>query len=305
MNPIRGIIPPMVTPLLSENKLDESGLEKLIEHLISGGVHGLFILGTTGEATSLGYDLRKEFIRKTCALVNKRVPVLAGITDTCFSGSLEMALASKQAGADALVISAPYYLPISQDEFTEYLDSLVPHLELPFLLYNMPGCTKFDMSVDTIKKARELGATGIKDSSGSITKLYSLIEEFKDTPDFSILSGTETFIPETLFFGGHGAVAGGAVLFPRLFSDWYEAALANDLNRVTLLRDVVIQIEKKIYDIDPNASKYVRSIKCALSVMGICSDYVALPFRKFDESKRRQLEQNLKEIDYYYKEKMK
>ena len=86
--PLRGIIPPVITPLLDNNTLDVKGLEKMVEHLISGGVHGLFILGTTGEAPSLSYKLRKEFIKKTCELVNHRVPVMVGITDTSFDGSL-------------------------------------------------------------------------------------------------------------------------------------------------------------------------------------------------------------------------
>ncbi len=286
----------MVTPLISEKELDEEGLENLLEYLISGGVHGIFILGTTGEGTNLSYELRKYFIKRTCAIVNRRIPVMVGITDTSFTGSVEIADASKEAGADALVISAPYYLPITQDEFVVYLENLVPHLKLPFLLYNMPGCTKLDMSLDTVKKAKQLGAIGIKDSSGDLAKLYSFIEEFKDSPEFSVISGTELFIPETITFGGHGAIAGGANLFPRLFVDWYEVAKANNKEQVAVLREKVIQIEKNIYKVSSDPSKYVKSIKCALSVMGICNDYVALPFRKFNEQERKQIEQNLKDL---------
>ena len=290
----------MVTPLISENELDEKGLEKLLEHLISGGVHGVFILGTTGEGTNLSYELRKQFIRKTCAIVNRRIPVMVGITDTSFTGSVEIADASKEAGADALVVSAPYYLPITQNEFVVYLENLVPHLKLPFLLYNMPGCTKLNMSLDTVKKAKKLGAIGIKDSSGDLAKLYSFIEEFKDSPEFSVISGTELFIPETITFAGHGAIAGGANLFPRLFVDWYEATKDNNMEQVAILRDKVLQIEKKIYNVNTDPSRYIKSIKCALSVMGICNDYVALPFRKFNEQERKQIEKNLKETELFY-----
>ena len=94
--PLRGIIPPVITPLLDNNTLDVKGLENLVEHLVSGGVHGLFILGTTGEAPSLSYKLRKEFIKRTCELTNHRIPVMIGITDASFDGSLEIAEYSKQ-----------------------------------------------------------------------------------------------------------------------------------------------------------------------------------------------------------------
>lgn len=298
----RGIIPPVVTPLKTDSELDEQGLVKLIEYLIGGGVHGLFLLGTTGEATSLSMALRKEFIKKACAIIKKRVPTFVGITDTCVHSSLEMSKVSKDAGADALVVSTPYYLPMTQQEFVAYLEYLSPKLPLPFLLYNMPGCTKFHMSVETVRKAKELGAIGIKDSSGDLGYLYELLEEFKACPDFSILSGSELFIPETIIFGGNGGVAGGANLFPRLFVNLYEAALAKDLDKIYRLREIVVQIEKKIYNISPDGSKYVKSIKSALSAMGVCDDYVAQPFRSFVNEQSEQIKNNIRELGITYPE---
>ena len=150
--PLRGIIPPVITPLLDNNTLDVKGLEKLVEHLISGGVHGLFILGTTGEAPSLSYELRKEFIKRTCELTNKRIPVMVGITDTSFEGSLEIAHYSKEVGADAVVVAPPFYMPISQDELVVYLENLIPKSPLPLLLYNMPSHTKLHMDIETTSR---------------------------------------------------------------------------------------------------------------------------------------------------------
>ena len=293
---LQGIIPPLITPLKDDNELDEKGLERLIEYLIAGGVHGIFLLGTTGEATNLSYQLRQNFIEKACAIVSKRIPVMVGITDTSISGSLEMATVSKNADADALVISTPYYLPMAQHEFVEYLEYLAPKLPLPFLLYNMPSCTKMHMSVKTVKKAKELGAIGIKDSSGDLNYLYALIEEFKDSPDFSIICGTEIFIPESVIFGGSGGIAGGANIFPGLFVHFYEAALANDFNKITRLREIVIQIEKKIYNIGTSAAKHIKSIKCALSVLEICDDFVASPFQRFGLDEKEQMKQNINEL---------
>lgn len=296
--PLKGIIPPIVTPLLNNNEIDSEGLEKLIEHLISGGVHGIFLLGTTGEAPNLSYAVRKDFIAKSCELINKRVPVMVGITDTCIDGSLDIATTSKEAGADALVIAPPYYVPMEQIEMVEYLETIVAQLPLPFLMYNMPSCTKIHMTIETIKRAKELGAIGIKDSSGNMTYLYSLIEAFKDSPEFSILAGSELFMPETIFHGGHGAVAGGANIFPRLYVELYEASVAKDFTKVSELRDQIILVEQKIYNVGQYTSKYIKTIKSALNALGICNDFVAQPFRRFNEAERNQIKKNIKSFDF-------
>lgn len=289
--PLKGIVPPVITPLINNDTLDVKGLEKLVEHLISGGVHGLFMLGTTGEATSLSYELRKELIKRTSELVAHRIPVVVGITDTSLEGSLEIAEYSASVGLDGVVIAPPYYLPISQDEMKEYLEVIVPKLPLPFLMYDMPGCTKIHMSVGTIRRAKELGAIGVKDSSGDINYLYSLIQEFKDSPDFSIIAGTELFLPETILYGGHGAVAGGANLFPKLFVDLYNASVEQDIEKIRVLREQMIMINDLIYNVGKHTSKYIKGIKCALSVMDICDDYVAWPIRKYGKEERGKIKQ--------------
>ena len=156
--PLRGIIPPLITPLNNYDELDVQGIQNLIEHLISGGVHGLFILGTNGEAPSLSYKLRKDFIKRTCELVNRRVPVLVGISDTSFAGSLEISDYSKAFGADAVVVAPPYYFPVAQKELLNYFEALTDRLELPFLLYNMPSHTKVNLTIETVKKVKEMGA---------------------------------------------------------------------------------------------------------------------------------------------------
>src|SRR5579872_3033347 len=112
--PLRGIIPPMVTPLAREDELDRGGLERLIEHMIHGGVHGLFVCGTTGEGPSLSYRIRREIIRATCQQARERVPVLVGILDTSKTEMLAMARFAADAGAAAIVLGPPFYAPLSQ-----------------------------------------------------------------------------------------------------------------------------------------------------------------------------------------------
>jgi 4-hydroxy-tetrahydrodipicolinate synthase len=295
---IKGIIPPMVTPLLENKELDLVGLENLLNHLINGGVHGIFILGTTGEGPSLSYAVRKQLISETCRIVNKKVPVLVGITDTSFDGTLEIANHAKKVGADALVVAPPYYFPIAQEEMGDYLESLAPMLPLPFMLYNMPSCTKLHMSIEVVKRAKELGAIGIKDSSGDLSYLYMLIEEFKSDPSFSIIAGTELFLPETIMNGGHGSVAGGANFFPRLFVDLYEAAMDKNLEKIKLLREKVIMVHQTIYEVGEYSSRHIKGTKSALMAMGICQDHNAEPLDRFTEEQRNKVKKYIAQFNY-------
>lgn len=288
----------MVTPLLENRELDLVGLKNLLEHLINGGVHGIFILGTTGEGPSLSYAVRKQLISETCRIVNKKVPVLVGITDTSIDGTLEIANHAKKVGADALVVAPPYYFPIAQEEMGDYLESLVPMLPLPFMLYNMPSCTKLHLSIDVVRRAKELGAIGIKDSSGDLSYLYMLIEEFKSDPTFSIIAGTELFLPETIMYGGHGSVAGGANFFPRLFVDLYEAAMAHNLEKVKLLRDKVIKVHQTIYEVGEYSSRHIKGTKAALMAMGICQDHNAEPLDRFTEEQRNRIKKYIAQFNY-------
>ncbi|WP_304957865.1 dihydrodipicolinate synthase family protein, partial [uncultured Duncaniella sp.] len=134
-SPLSGIIPPLVTPLLDNDTLDVASLENLIEHLIAGGVHGLFILGTTGEEQSLSYRLRKEMIHEACRINNGRLPLLACITDTSIVESINLAKVAADCGASAVVSAAPYYFATGQPELAEFYEDMLPHLPLPLFLY--------------------------------------------------------------------------------------------------------------------------------------------------------------------------
>ncbi|WP_339840048.1 dihydrodipicolinate synthase family protein [uncultured Maribacter sp.] len=296
--PLKGIIPPMVTPLLKNMELDLNGLNKLIEHLIQGGVHGIFLLGTNGEGPSLSYPIRKQLIEEACKIVNKRVTVLVNITDSSIDSALEIAEYAKLSGADALVVAPPYYFPISQEEMIDYLEVLAPKLPLPFLIYDIPSCTKLHLSIKTIKRAKELGAIGVKDSSGDMGTFYQIIEEFKEFADFSVIAGAEIFLSDTILNGGHGAVAGGANLFPRLFVELYEASCAKDLEKIKLLRESVIKMHSTLYNLGSTSTKSIRAIKCALSILGICSDHMAQPLSRFGEKNREKIREYLGEFEY-------
>ncbi len=301
--PIRGIIPPMATPLLDRDTLDVTGLEKLIEHILAGGVHGLFILGTTGEAPSLSQRLRRELIERVCEQVKGRVPVLVGITDTCFVESVNIACKAKDAGAQAVVLAPPYYFPAGQGELLEYLEHLTPELPLPLVLYNIPSYTKLVFEPDTVKAAAAItGIVGIKESSGNMAYFHKLLSLLKKQPDFSLLMGHEELLAEAVLKGAHGSVCGGANLVPKLYVDLYNAACSKDMPAVESLQTKVMQIIKAIYGVGKYESSYLKGLKCALSCMGICNDFMAEPFHRFRSSERKVILRHIEELGIMQKE---
>jgi len=295
--PLRGIVPPMVTPLLDRDTLDVEGLERLVEHILAGGVHGLFILGTTGEAPSLSHRLRHELTERVCTLVNGRVPVLVGIADTSFVESVNLARKAAEAGAQALVLAPPYYFPAGQAELLEYLKHLLAEVSLPLFLYNMPNRPKPVFELDTVKATADLpGVVGLKDSSANMIYFHRLQSVLAERPDFALLMGPEELLAETLLLGGHGGVCGGGNLLPRLYVDLYEAACAKDLARVTSLHNTVVRLDATLYSVGRYESSFLKGLKCALSCLGICSDFLAEPFHRFREPEREMIRKYLDEF---------
>ena len=296
--PLKGIIPPMITPLLENKELDSVGLKNLIEHLLVGGVHGIFLLGTNGEGPSLGYGLRKQLITEACKIVDHRVPVLVGITDSSLEASLEIAHHAHSAGADAVVVAPPFYFPLSEKEIIDYFQVIAPLLPLPFLVYNIPSCTKLNLSLETVKKAKELGAIGVKDSSGDLEVLYTFIEAFKDTPDFAVIVGDEMFLSDAILKGGHGGVAGGANVFPKLFVALYEASLSNDALGIAKIQKKILGIHDTIYNVESSPTRSIKAIKCALSILGVCEDYMASPLKRLNADERNKIKHHLDLFEY-------
>ncbi|MCG6189535.1 dihydrodipicolinate synthase family protein [Maribellus maritimus] len=297
--PLKGIIPPLVTPLINNETLDVEGLEQLIEHVISGGVHGIFILGTTGEFASLGYKLRRELIQKTCCFVNKRVPVLAGVSDSAFVESVKLAQFAEEKGVDAVVLTPPYYFSSGQPELLEYLERIMKKIPLPLFIYNMPAHTKVMFAPDTVKAAADIpGIIGMKDSSGNLSYFNQIRYLMKEGhPDFTFMIGPEELLSEFILMGGHGGVNGGANLFPRLYVDLYEASIKRDFDQIEKLREKILRISTSLYNVGQYGSSYLKGLKCALSVMGICNDFMAEPFRRFKEPERGIVKEILEEIE--------
>jgi dihydrodipicolinate synthase/N-acetylneuraminate lyase len=293
---LKGIVPPMITPLLGRDQLDVAGFERLLEHVIGGGVHGVFVLGTSGEAPSLSYRLRREVIERTCTVVRGRVPVLVGITDTAMVEAVNLARHAARAGAQALVTAPPYYFPEGQPELIDFVQDLVPQLPLPLYLYNMPQMTKVQFEPETIRQLTHLeGIVGLKDSSGDVNYYRQLVDVAKARPDWRVFVGPESLLVETLRLGGHGGVNGGAQIDPRLLVGLYDATVRGDTATVERLQARLTKLGE-IYRVGRHASTVIKGMKCSLNLLGICSGEMAEPFRAFNEPERRKIAQTLTDL---------
>ncbi|MEI6074707.1 MAG: dihydrodipicolinate synthase family protein [Verrucomicrobiota bacterium] len=290
---LRGIVPPMITPLRDSDALDVAGLERLIEHIIAGGVQGLFILGTSGEGPSLSYRLRRELIDRVCRQVNHRVPVLVGITDTALVEARQIAHHAADAGADALVSSAPYYFAAGQPELVSFVEHLVDGLPLPLFLYNMPQMTKVQFTQETLRRVSYLERiVGLKDSSGDLNYFDQLLALKRERPDWSVFVGPEHLMAETVRRGGDGGVNGGAVFRPRLYFDLFKAVERQDTARAAALQAELLNLGR-IFNVGHHASAVVKAMKCACSLLGLCDDFMAEPFERFAPPERAKVREIL------------
>jgi 4-hydroxy-tetrahydrodipicolinate synthase len=295
---LNGIIPPMVTPLRGRDELDVGGLERLIEHLLSAGVGGLFILGTTGEGPSLSYRLRRELIERVCKQVDRRVSILVGITDTAFAESVNVARCAADFGANAVVVAPPYYMPEGQPELQEWLDHLIPELPLPLFLYNMPPLTKVSYELETVRHAlNHPRIIGFKDSSGDLEYFKNVAALLKERPDWSLFIGPEEKLFDALQLGGHGGVSGGANLFPKIYVSLCQAFQAGDIARAQQLQSQIQRIGRSLYRVGKHPSTIVKGIKCTLACLGICDDFMAEPFHRFRAEQRELVQTRLKEVE--------
>lgn len=293
---LKGIVPPLVTPLSARDELDVDGLQRLLEHVITGGVSGVFILGTTGEAPSLSYRLRREMISQTTQIVAGRVPVLVGVTDTAFVESVALAQYALECGADAAVLTTPYYFPAGQTELTAYVENIAPLIPLPLMLYNMPGLTKVWFEIETLRRLAAIESiVGVKDSSGDLDYFAQVCRLKAERPDWSILLGPEALLAEAHALGGDGGVSGGANVAPALFVECYGGLLHGDEAVVAKSRERIIAFQE-IYDVGKYASRYIKATKSALSLLGICSDLPADPFHPFLTPQREQVGAILKKV---------
>jgi 2-dehydro-3-deoxy-D-pentonate aldolase len=295
--PIRGVVPPMVTPLATDEELDQRGLNQLVEHLIQGGVHGIFILGTTGEGLSLSHSTRRALIQRVNELVEGRVPVLVGVTDTSLLESIALAEFAGQAGASAVVLAPPVYFPHEQAELVRCATLVAERSPLPVMLYNIPALTKIAFEPDTVAQLCEVpNIIGIKDSSGDLDYFQAIRNRTIGRGDWSLFTGHDLLLGQAVASGAHGGVCGGANVFPRLFVDLYEAAVTSNHARVADLQKSILKLTE-LYQLRGNSTlSVIRGIKSALVELGVCSGRMAAPASELPEVCRHQVRDILSSV---------
>ncbi len=227
---LAGIIPPVATPFTDDGEVDLPALERLIGFLLDAGVHGLFMLGSTSETATLTDRQRAAVIETGVRTAAGQVPVLAGVIDTATALAVEHAQVARRLGADALVLTAPFYLRPSQAEIIEHFRAVGAAVDLPILAYDIPVFvpTKIERAT-VLALARDGVIVGLKDSSGDLGNFRLLVSEARDLDGFAAFTGSELLVDLALLIGARGSVPGLGNVDPAGFVRVYDAVRAGDL----------------------------------------------------------------------------
>ncbi|MFJ8149730.1 dihydrodipicolinate synthase family protein [Streptomyces sp. NPDC096094] len=228
--PLRGVVPPVITPLTPAGEVDTASVRRLTEHLIAAGVHGLFLLGSSGEAAYLTDAQRLTALETAVDTAAGRVPVLAGIIDTTTARVLDRAADAVRAGADALVATAPFYTRTHPVEIAGHFRRLRAGADLPLFAYDIPVAVHTKLPRDVVLDLAGDGTlAGLKDSSGDEGSLRRLLVELRrHAPRFSVLTGSELTVDCALLAGADGVVPGLGNVDAHGYVRLYEAARAGD-----------------------------------------------------------------------------
>lgn len=226
----KGIIPAVITPLTAEGKFSEKAMRKLINYLIDGGVHGLFVVGTTGEFYGLSPEEKREILAVTMDETKGRVPVYAGTNGITTRESVMLTQMAEECGVDAVSVLTPMFISPNQNQLLEHYKTIAASTSLPVVLYNNPPKTGVNLAAATVAKLAEVSnIVSIKDSSGDLTLTAEYIRLTRGRDDFSVLMGRDTLIYGALCYGAAGSIASCANVAPRLCADIYEKYMAGDL----------------------------------------------------------------------------
>ncbi|MBN1765277.1 MAG: dihydrodipicolinate synthase family protein, partial [Sedimentisphaerales bacterium] len=267
----RGIIVPLVTPLAEPDVPDIQQFQGLIDHVIARQVHGILILGTTGEALSLNSSIRRQIIEAVCRYTAGRTMVCVGIINTELSEATALAHIAAENRADGIFLAEPYF-PITQDAVLEYTQAFAQKCPLPVCLYNRPD-QDIVFQIETVKKFLSFEKiAAIKDSSGDLNYFKELIQLKNIRPDWSVLMGLEKLLAEAIRAGADGGVTGGANLFPDLYVGLYNAAVQKKISEIERLQKMVMAVIENIYQ-----PEYLAGLKYALSCKQLCREILAEP----------------------------
>lgn len=286
---IEGIIPALITPMNDDETVSEEGLKTVIEHVIDGGVHGIFILGSQGESFSLTLEEKKRVITTSVEACSGRIPVYVGTGMITTAQSVQMTSAARELGAAAVSVITPYFIKPSQEELIEHYRAVADAAgDMPVLLYNNPMRTAVDIDVDTVVTLAELpNVVGMKDSSADLIQTMKYIDATRDM-DFSVLVGNDASIFAALLSGGKGAVAATANVAPALIVGIYDAVRSGDIDKARELQYKLFPIRQAF-----TLGTFPLVVKEALNLMGLPAGPARRPIQKLLPEKRQELKEIL------------
>jgi 4-hydroxy-tetrahydrodipicolinate synthase len=269
--PIRGSIVALVTPMLADGSVDYPALRKLIDWHIAEGTDCIGVVGTTGESPTVSVDEHCEIIRVSVEQCAGRVPVMAGCGGNSTREAIALAKFAKNVGADCQLQVVPYYNKPTQEGQFQHFKAIAEAVDLPVVLYNVPGRSVADMAHDTVLRLAEVpGIVGIKEATGNIERAQWLI---KDAPkNFSIYSGDDPTAVALMLCGGHGNVSVTANVAPRLMHELCMAAIAGNVARAMEIQLQLLPLHKALF-VESNPIP----VKWAVSRMGHCGPALRLP----------------------------
>jgi 4-hydroxy-tetrahydrodipicolinate synthase len=291
---LEGIVPPMVTPLRADETLDEAGLERQLNRLIEAGVHGIFLLGSTGEQPALRDAERVKTIRAARRIAAGRVPLIVGTMASSTARAVDNIRAAEEAGADAVAVTPPhYYVTNGPAEQLAHYTACAAATGRPVVIYNIPSTTKVMLAPDTVARISEIpNVIGIKDSSGDLTHVLKLLSLLRGRDGFSLLVGIPPIAGAAMLYGADGAVPGIANVDPRVMLDLYAAALARNVHALQQLQDRIYKLMALIGHGAP-----IACLKTALELMGVCGRHTTAPFQPLNEEKRAAVAAALQELE--------
>jgi len=245
-NMARGSLVAIVTPMSDDGALDLDALRRLVDWHIAEGTDGIVVVGTTGESPTVSYDEHCLLIRATVEQAAGRVPVIAGTGANSTAEAIELTECAKAAGAQAGLSVVPYYNKPTQEGLYQHYRKIAEAVDLPLILYNVPGRTVTDLSNDTTLRLAEVpGIVGVKDATGSMERAADLLR--RAPKDFALYSGDDASAMPFMLLGGHGVISVTANVAPKLMHEMCVAAFEGNLARARELNNVLLPLHSKLF----------------------------------------------------------
>ncbi len=268
---IKGSIVAIVTPMHADGSIDLSCLRKLIDWHIQEGTDAIVIVGTTGESPTVSVEEHCELIRVAVEHTNKRIPIIAGTGGNSTSEAIELTHYARKVGADASLLVVPYYNRPTQEGMYQHFRKIAESVDLPAILYNVPGRTVADMSNETILRLAQVpGIVGVKDATGNIARGSDLIRLAPKT--FAVYSGDDATAMALMFCGGQGNISVVANIAPRAMHELCEAAMNGEVARAVAVNNRMLPLHQKLF-VEPNPVP----VKWAMTQMGKIPSGIRLP----------------------------